>query len=137
MLRNRTHIIISSLLFVIITGSYIVMALKFPIAYIKATFEDFYGEWAQVFLFAAVFILSLKLAFARSRFRIFFILLALACFFTFMEEISWGQRIFDIQTPDFFKKHNLQGETNLHNFLMGPYSTTNIFMECLLSAGFL
>ena len=137
MSRNRTHIIISSLLFVIITGSYIVMALKFPIAYIKATFEDFYGEWAQVFLFAAVFILSLKLAFARSRFRIFFILLALACFFTFMEEISWGQRIFDIQTPDFFKKHNLQGETNLHNFLMGPYSTTNIFMECLLSAGFL
>ena len=136
MLRNRTHIIISSLLFVIITGSYIVMAIKFPIAYMKATYEDFYGEWAQVFLFAIVFILSLKLAFAGSRFRIFFILLALAGFYTCMEEISWGQRIFDIQTPDFFSNHNLQNETNLHNFLTGPYATsTKRFIEYLLSAG--
>ena len=112
------------------------MALKFPIVYIQATHEDFYGEWAQVFLFAVVFILSLKLAFAGSRFRIFFILLALAGFYTCMEEISWGQRIFDIQTPDFFKKHNLQSETNLHNFLIGPYNTSiKSFIRYLLSAG--
>jgi len=31
------------------------------------------------------------------------------------EEISWGQRIFNIQSNDFFKKYNVQGETTLHN----------------------
>lgn len=32
-----------------------------------------------------------------------------------LEEISYGQRIFDIQSNEFFLTHNLQGETNLHN----------------------
>jgi hypothetical protein len=31
------------------------------------------------------------------------------------EEVSWGQRIFDIKTPDSFAAANVQGETNLHN----------------------
>ena len=32
-----------------------------------------------------------------------------------LEEISWGQRIFGIDTPDFLVSRNLQKETNLHN----------------------
>lgn len=31
------------------------------------------------------------------------------------EEISWGQRIFDIQSGEFFSNNNRQRETNLHN----------------------
>ena len=31
------------------------------------------------------------------------------------EEISWGQRIIGMQTPDAFKELNVQKETNLHN----------------------
>lgn len=31
------------------------------------------------------------------------------------EEISWGQRIIDIQTPEALKELNVQKETNLHN----------------------
>lgn len=31
------------------------------------------------------------------------------------EEISWGQRIFDIETPHWFEKKNAQQEINLHN----------------------
>jgi len=123
MSKNRVHIIISSLLFLIIVCSYIVMALKFPVAYIMATYEDFFGEWAQVFFFIAVFTLSLRLAFIKSKFRVFFVVLALAGFYTFMEEISWGQRIFNITSPELFIKHNLQRETNIHNFITGPYST--------------
>ena len=53
-----------------------------------------------------------------------------------MEEISWGQRIFDIQTPDFFMKHNIQRETNLHNLLSSPFHTSiSSFIEYLISAG--
>ena len=37
-------------------------------------------------------------------------------FFLGMEEISWGQRIFGVETPEFLASRNLQKETNLHNF---------------------
>lgn len=41
----------------------------------------------------------------------------LGCLFFFGagEEISWGQRIFKIESGEFFKKHNTQGEITLHN----------------------
>lgn len=43
--------------------------------------------------------------------------LAVIFFLIAMEEISWGQRIFAVQSPDFFVENNQQGELNLHNFL--------------------
>ena len=36
-----------------------------------------------------------------------------------MEEISWGQRIFGIESNEFFKTYNDQQETNLHNTFQG------------------
>jgi hypothetical protein len=35
-----------------------------------------------------------------------------------MEEISWGQRILGIQSPEWFLKYNRQGETNIHNLVI-------------------
>lgn len=43
------------------------------------------------------------------------ILIVLGAFFGFGEEISWGQRLFSIQSGEYFLQNNLQGETNLHN----------------------
>jgi hypothetical protein len=43
------------------------------------------------------------------------ILIILGFFFGFGEEISWGQRIFQIESNSYFLEYNLQGETNLHN----------------------
>ena len=34
-----------------------------------------------------------------------------------MEEISWGQRIFDIDTPEALKEVNVQKEINIHNLV--------------------
>jgi hypothetical protein len=34
------------------------------------------------------------------------------------EEISWGQRIFNWETPEYFLKHNKQEETGLHNLVI-------------------
>ena len=34
------------------------------------------------------------------------------------EELSWGQRIFGIETPEFFQRHNIQHEMNLHNLVV-------------------
>jgi hypothetical protein len=40
---------------------------------------------------------------------------ALLLFVACMEELSWGQRIFDWSTPEHLRRWNVQGETNLHN----------------------
>lgn len=46
-------------------------------------------------------------------------LAAFVFFFGLGEEISWGQRIFSIESGDYFKQNNYQGETNLHNLEIG------------------
>lgn len=52
-----------------------------------------------------------KLAFVRST----YILLALLFIACAGEEISWGQRILGIDTPEQFSAANTQGEINIHN----------------------
>jgi len=48
----------------------------------------------------------------------FWLFLCLLFLFGAMEEISWGQRILGIQSPEWFLKHNRQGETNIHNLVL-------------------
>ncbi len=50
---------------------------------------------------------------------LFFTLATLAFIFGAGEEISWGQRIFDIQSGEYFLEKNYQAETNLHNLEIG------------------
>ncbi|SHJ30839.1 Tetratricopeptide repeat-containing protein [Malonomonas rubra DSM 5091] len=133
---KQPHIYVTWLLFAIIITGYLLFAVKFPLAYIVATYEDLVGEWTQVFLFASTMLLCTRLACQKIAERWWFALLALACFYVVGEEISWGQRIFDIATPDFFQQHNQQNETNLHNFFTGPIkSTSKMLLEYLLAAG--
>lgn len=44
-----------------------------------------------------------------------YLLLALALFFVAGEEISWGQRIFGVATPEWLSQKNKQHELNVHN----------------------
>jgi hypothetical protein len=46
-------------------------------------------------------------------------LLGLVLIFGAGEEISWGQRILGLKSPEYFQEHNAQGETNLHNLVLG------------------
>lgn len=45
-----------------------------------------------------------------------FLIFSLLLLFVFFEEISWGQRFFDIETPNSFQNSNAQGEINFHNY---------------------
>jgi tetratricopeptide (TPR) repeat protein len=112
------------------------MARYYPVAYIWATYEDLIGEWSQFYLFVAAFVFSIRVAVSGSQYRLFFALLAAACFYVFMEEISWGQRIIGFASPEVFERHNLQREVNLHNFLVGPYDTLikDVIEYCLAAA---
>ena len=89
--------------------------------YTKRLFsEDRLFENLQVLFYflsssAALFI---GIRFVKARNNLFgslYLVLALALFVVAMEEISWGQRIFDIPTPTFFEEHNFQGELSIHN----------------------
>jgi len=51
----------------------------------------------------------------QTRKNIFYLLLSLFFLLAFLEEISWGQRIFGVETPAIFAKYNHQEEINIHN----------------------
>lgn len=122
-LQHKPHNTAILAIFALIIGAYALMAFNYPLAYIWATYEDLVGEWAQTFSFLAAALLSVAVALRESRYRWFFALLAIACSYVFLEEISWGQRIFGFDTPDFLKSRNLQGEANVHNLFTGPHKT--------------
>jgi len=47
--------------------------------------------------------------------NIYYLLLGFLFLFGFFEEISWGQRILSIETPEKIAAINIQGEINFHN----------------------
>ncbi len=51
----------------------------------------------------------------QTRRNLFFLLFAVGLLFIGAEEISWGQRIFDIRTPQALESLNDQGEFTFHN----------------------
>lgn len=87
--------------------------------------EDHYFEnigAASFFLASMIFFYGFwKIRTVRSVDKIFivkklaFLILALLFFFAAGEEISWGQRIFNVQTPDALNAINNQGEITVHN----------------------
>ena len=85
--------------------------------------EDGVIEWLTVIvLFCSADISFKRIIRLRSqrniRFLLFLFLTALLFCFGAGEEISWGQRIFGIESSDFFVNYNLQKETNIHNLFL-------------------
>ncbi len=133
---SQPHQYLIAAVFAAVILAYLVTALYYPIAFIWLTYEDLLGEWSQTYFFLAAMILSLWNVFSKSNYRWFFAVLAAACAFVVLEEISWGQRIFGFSTPEFLKARNLQGEANIHNLFTGPYRTAlKNFLSYALAAG--
>ena len=87
--------------------------------------EDGPVEWGTslVYFLASLVALSIAIKFCKDKsttYGVLYLVLAVGLFLISMEEISWGQRIFSIQTPEYFKEHNDQGELTVHN-LLGRY----------------
>jgi uncharacterized integral membrane protein len=55
--------------------------------------------------------------------------LALFTFFGAGEEISWGQRIFNVESSEWFKQNNAQAETNLHNLVVNGKKVNKIIFS--------
>ena len=101
--------------------------------------EDGIVEWSTALLLAAssIYLFSKAYVLARSNAKFWVIctiLLGALFFFGAGEEISWGQRIFGIQSSEFFEEHNAQKETNLHNLVVGETKVNKLIFGQILTA---
>jgi len=86
--------------------------------------EDGLVEWLTFVVLGIMSVYSFQGSFSFVRHdetkaaRSMWFLMGLLFLFGAMEEISWGQRVLGIQSPEWFLRHNRQGETNIHNLVI-------------------
>ena len=105
--------------------------------------EDGFIEWLTVLPLIITSIVAvtylIKLTAKRNwMFSVVVLVIAVFCFFSAGEEISWGQRIFHIKTPEYFEEHNTQDELNLHNLVVdGERVNKLVFSQLFIAAAVL
>lgn len=118
-----TEIVIGTALFIFIAYGMYLKNFVGADAFLKYVKEDGPVEYLTAFF---LFFSSLVCLYRVFQFRkmkkplwiLTWAALAILFFFAAGDEISWGQRIFGIESSDFFLQHNKQGETNLHNLVV-------------------
>ena len=118
----RSEILVLGLVAVILLIGFVLVFTNLPL-FERYTVEDGFVEWLTVIGLLmgsyTCFVRAVQLRPYRSwLFITGCALLGLLLFFGAGEEISWGQRIFGIESSDYFKQNNTQGETNLHNLVV-------------------
>lgn len=120
---HGTHELRNQLLFVLplpMLGLFVYAKIFLPALYHDIVQEDAFLENLQpvFYALAAAFALAAAAVLQRSRQRSLALLhlgLSGALIFVFFEEVSWGQRLLGIESFEFFKRHNRQGEITIHN----------------------
>jgi hypothetical protein len=112
--------------------------------YFETTFtlEDGLLEWLTVLALGTVAAVTLQRLYKNWREytglqNAMIAFTALLFIFGTGEEISWGQRLIGIDSPEFFLENNAQGETNLHNMIVGNTKINKLVFGKLLALGFL
>jgi len=96
--------------------------------------EDGVVEYATaILLFAAGCVLAALAARLAGHRRWLLVLYAAAFVFAAGEEISWGQRILGIESPEFFLENNRQDEITLHNLMVGDEQLVSFWFGQLLT----
>lgn len=134
------------ILFVITFLSFYLIYLFSRLFYPKTFFLMFFSEDGLFEYLTAIFFIAASILFllSLSKKHTWFInsyisILGLLCFFVGMEEISWGQRIFGMQTPERLKEINYQDEITLHNLIspdLHPYIYLFVSIACLVFFAF-
>lgn len=124
------------LLFVLALGVYFSFT---DVAYFDNSYtrEDGAVEWSTSIMLFVISILCFYRLFTIGKYKptlwkLGVLAFAIIFFFGAGEEISWGQRIFGITSGDFFTENNAQGETNLHNLVVGGTKLNKLIFSQLL-----
>ncbi|MBC8052763.1 MAG: hypothetical protein H7Y13_06835 [Sphingobacteriaceae bacterium] len=114
---------ISKYLFPILVIIFAIFYLTNEPLYREFISEDHFVEWLTfLFLILTGFssaILANRIKHRHNYLHWFFIVFSGFCILAGFEEISWGQRVFDVETTEFFQRHSDQKEINLHNTFQG------------------
>jgi hypothetical protein len=89
--------------------------------------EDHLFEWLTSIAFLIASVLFF-LKFLKTK-NVFFLLLSAMFFLGFGEEISWGQRVFNFETPERVLNVNVQNEFNLHNIELFNGKTMKVIVK--------
>lgn len=106
-------------------------------AFLHVVREDGWVEYlTSLFLILGAVLLGINAVKAAKQGEIkqviFFSLSMLVFIFGAGEEISWGQRIFGVETGEYFLEKNYQGETNLHNLEIGGVDLNKLIFSQLM-----
>lgn len=136
-MNEAEHLTLTVVGVLVLFGFYLIQAdYTLFRAYVR---EDGFIEWLTVFLLFFCSVLCLvrliKLKkYRTARFLIFLTLAAFMFFFAAAEEISWGQRIFGIESSNFFLEHNSQNETNIHNLVYQKIKINKLVFSLMLGS---
>lgn len=102
------------------------------------TKEDGFAEYGTAFLLFCISILCfyrffILFNYKKGLWKFGVLMMALIFLFGAGEEISWGQRIFNIESSKYFLENNAQGETNLHNMVVDGKKVNKIVFSQLLT----
>ncbi|MBA2330179.1 MAG: hypothetical protein H0V91_11230 [Flavisolibacter sp.] len=119
----KTEIVVLSIIFLAFVTGFILLKINVPF-FETFTVEDGLIEWLTVIgLLAGSFTCFSRFIKLRKEKKWMFLtatfFLGIILFFAAGEEISWAQRLLGLQSPEYFQKHNTQGETNFHNLVLG------------------
>jgi hypothetical protein len=97
----------------------------------QMTDEDNFLEWATAILLIIAGIISLVSALQirqnQDLFFWFFLIFSILCILASLEEISWGQRLLGVESPEYFLEASDQGEINIHNIIQKYTQNIKIF----------
>ena len=109
-----------------------------PVLYMGLIMEDYWGEYATFVCYMLAFAFPFWGAVKNKNLRKpGYLILALTMFVIGMEEISWGQRVFNFETPYRIAKLNLQSELTIHNMIDNDIPIHNIFFYAVVIWGFI
>ena len=135
-MKITEKLIVSFLIITVVIGIYFFYTNKDFYAYLVQE-DGFFENLTSIFLFLSSFYLfyffisNIKLKSIWWKMGI--IIMIIGLFFGAGEEISWGQRIFHIESSKFFNENNSQKETNLHNMIVEGVKLNKLIFSNLLS----
>lgn len=121
--EEYTFELVSIVVALLVSACFLIMFILNPTLFNTQSHEDGYVEWVSSLLLFCCSGLTLYCAVVSRKnsqvnihyIRLTFLLMAFVFFVMAMEEISWFQRVLDIETPAGFE-NNAQSELNFHNF---------------------
>jgi hypothetical protein len=139
---TKLEISILTLVFILILTGLILSYTNIDFFLNHYVIEDGFIEWLTV----VGLLFGTGVCFTRAKrlykirgflFSLFTIALGILMIVAAGEEISWGQRIFDIQSSAYFQENNSQKEMNFHNLVIGGVRINTLVFSLILISSLL